>query len=256
MSRRLLVLFVLCCVQWHVCARTGAQSSDENLAHNVIEAAKKQVYRENSGPTSSSIVVQAPTAVLANGDGDISTTGPCSKEREIFCINPPVPPGEGRLARCIRKQIRNEEKGNVTGRRVTDKCKIDVRNFYASRASNINLNLGFASACKEDAAKFCKDSPKPTDGAVISCLRNYEQKLQTKCKTKVFHAKLAAAHDYRVDPDLARACKTSVEKLCSDVADGQGRVAKCLVRMSICWVHLGLAKHLSANTMNIVIYGT
>jgi Golgi apparatus protein 1 len=212
----------------HVYVESKAPNSDQELAKKVLRAAQKQLNLQKAGPTNSSIVRQAPEAQLANGDGDISTTGPCARDRDVFCKE--VPPGEGRIARCIRKQVRNEDKGNVTGRRVTDKCKRDVAAFYASRSKNINLNLGFATACKIDAAKFCDHLPKPgTGGAVLRCLRRHEKQLQVNCQIKVFHAKLAAAYDYRVDPDLAAACQKDVERVCSDVDDGEGRVGKCLV---------------------------
>lgn len=50
-------------------------------------------------------------------------------------------PGEGRLSDCLTKQIENEEEGNVDGRKVSEDCKLELRDFKADRATNINKNV-------------------------------------------------------------------------------------------------------------------
>jgi hypothetical protein len=235
MIRCAVVTLLLYSCLWTLCA--GADSSTtgtDELAKKVLVAAKLQQVRKPSAPVVSDLVKEAPPAELANGDADISTTGACAADRDALCPPNVVPPGEGRLAKCIRTRIKNEERGNVTGRRVTKKCKLEVEAFYADRGTNVNKNLQLASSCKSDITKLCSKLSKQVadkPGAVLSCLRSNKKKLQAKCKLQVTKAQIAAAYDYNADSSLAAECKADAQRICSEVAPGDGRVQACLVRL-------------------------
>jgi golgi apparatus protein 1 len=229
MCLRALIAALLCLSSFARAADNSAASKPDDLAKKVLAAGELQQYGKIAEKVVASLVKQAPAAELANGDGDISTTGACAADRDALCLN--VPPGEGRLAKCIRTRIKNEEKGNVSGRRVTEKCKREVAEFYEDRGRNVNKNLQLASACKSDVEAVCTDLPSPAPpGAVLACLRKNMKTLKVKCKLQVVKAKIAAANDYKADATLATACKDDAERVCAEVPDGEGRVQACLVR--------------------------
>lgn len=208
----------------------GAASDDGKLVKDVIDASQAQ--KKKSAATSavdSDVVKEAPGATLQNGNGDISTTGTCEADIDALCAG--VPPGEGRLATCITTRLRNEDRGNVSGRKVAQACRMELRNFYADRSKNINLNLGLAMACKEDVGTLCSNQGDRGEGAVLACLRRYRSKLSKSCYLKVLKAMVSAAVDFRADPQLARKCSDDAERLCPDVPYGQGRKQGCLVRL-------------------------
>jgi golgi apparatus protein 1 len=173
-------------------------------------------------------VKEAPPAELLNGDGDVSTTGACEADIDALCVG--LPPGEGRLASCLTKRMKDEANGNVVGRKVTRKCKEEVADYFFDRSKNINKNLQLASACTADISKLCTDLPKnPEEGAVFACLRKRRKKLSPSCSISLVKAMIAAAQDFRADPAVAKACSVYADKLCSDVPKGRGRVQACLV---------------------------
>lgn len=57
-----------------------------------------------------------------------------------------------------------------------------------------------------------------------------KDKLAPKCRAEVFRQQLAAARDFRADPELRQFCEADAQKLCAGVAPGGGRVQACLVR--------------------------
>jgi hypothetical protein len=89
-----------------------ASEDGEALAELVAEAAEAQEYREEAPQqVVSSIIKEAPPAVLASGTGDISTTGPCSVDLDTFCAE--VTPGAGRIADCLSGTIKDRKKNGV-----------------------------------------------------------------------------------------------------------------------------------------------
>ena len=239
-------LFVFLRLSGSALAAENSTDSDEDLSKKVLAAGGLQLAGQSASKVVSSIVKKAAPAELANGDGDISTTGACAADVDALCVN--LPPGEGRVAKCIRTRMRNEERGNVSGRKVTKKCKREVRQFYEDRGKNINKNLQLASACKADIETVCKDLPdQAADGTVLACLRKRLKKVSLKCKLQVVKAKIAAANNFRADATLAAACKDDADRLCGEVNSGGGRVQACLVRARPALdVHLTMRIHAAA----------
>jgi len=164
---------------------------------------------------------------LANGDGDISTTTVCENDVKFFCRN--IKPGEGRLVACLTNQLNEEDKGSVLGRKVSEPCKGEVRDFKIDRAENINKDVKLAVACKSDVEKFCNDSNiYPEPGAVLTCLREVQDKLTPMCSAEVLRTEVEAAKDFKVDAMLSELCSADAELLCKDVPPGEGAVQYCL----------------------------
>jgi len=76
------------------------------------------------------------------------------------------------------------------------------------------------NACKEDSAKFCKDV-EPGGGRLAQCLKTHESELTPACRETMTaaKAKIQGAHE---------ACADDVQKFCTEVKPGGGRVMKCL----------------------------
>lgn len=90
--------------------------------------------------------------------------GPCAEDAAKFCKG--VQPGEGRLAECL-KQHANELSPGCQAKIAEAKRKIQE----------------FTQACKDDAARFCKDV-KPGGGRIVRCLKEHESELSPACKAK------------------------------------------------------------------------
>jgi golgi apparatus protein 1 len=234
MSARALLLALLLVLLTALGARSEeastTQSATQDLSAKVLAATSQQDMKQPaSEAVSSHVVAEAPPAELANGDDDINTTGDCETEIELMCSD--VLPGQGKMAGCVMKRVKDEERGNTSGRRVSGRCKKAVAAYYAKRALNVNSNVGLSLACFQDIAQFCKDVPnKGQQGAVLACLRAKKKKLRPPCQERVVKAMIAGANDFRADPGLAAACTKEAERLCPDVLHGEGRVQACLVR--------------------------
>lgn len=228
------LLLLLCLTVVAVAGDNGAEKKDveeqdaEGLASAVLQAARKDWHKEpnNGQPVVSKIVPNAPPAELANGDGDISVLGACEADVESLCLK--VPPGEARLAECLTTRMKNEDNGNVTGRKVSRACRKEVFAFYEDRSKNINKNLQLATACKGDVKKFCQDA-KQEDGGITACLRSHQKKLSPTCQMQILKSMMGGAFNLRTDAQLSKACSSDADRLCSDVPQGKGRIQSCLV---------------------------
>ena len=230
MLKRLLLLFLaaVAVAAEDSPGKTDVKEQDaEGLAKVVVTAARSDFdgtpFKEK---VVSKIVKNAPAAELANGDGDLSVVGACEADVEALCLK--VPPGEGRIATCLTKRMKNEDNGNVTGRKVSKGCRKEVSAFYKDRSRSINKNLQLATACKADVEKFCKDT-KNEDGAITACLRSHYKKLVPTCQVHMFKSMLSGAFDLRTDVQLWKACSSDAGRLCSDVPKGKGNIQSCLV---------------------------
>jgi hypothetical protein len=84
------------------------------------------------------------------------------------------------------------------------------------------------AGCGADVKKFCA-SVTPGEGRLFYCIMAHEDKISTKCDYALFDASrnLERALD-RIE-DVADACWNDVEKNCSDVPEGGGRIIQCLM---------------------------
>ncbi|MDA8137082.1 MAG: cysteine rich repeat-containing protein [Desulfobacteraceae bacterium] len=74
--------------------------------------------------------------------------------------------------------------------------------------------------CSTDVSQFCKDV-QPGGGRIAGCLKQHESELTPECKAHI----QASAKRWK---DVHETCKDDVEKLCSGIKPGGGRIAKCL----------------------------
>ena len=81
--------------------------------------------------------------------------------------------------------------------------------------------VGYADPpCLGDIQKFCSDAPAG-GGKIQACLKSHEADLSKGCKAHVDQLRSTGQR-------LAAICVWDIERFCSDVAPGGGRIATCL----------------------------
>eukprot|EP00884_Botryococcus_braunii_P009910 jgi/Botrbrau1/18920/Bobra.177_2s0074.1 len=203
--------------------------SDPVLDKKLKWAEEMQDDMQEAGTVLARLIKEAPEATLNAGTGDVLTTGfasriwlgvmpgegNCAGDIYNFCSE--IKAGMRRLADCLSKQLAEEEKGNVQGRRLTVACKKELADFRIDR-----------KLAKDDAAKLCT-AEDPTDpGAILPCLRRQNRRISKPCAEEVFKTQLEAAKDFRTDANLYAACGSDARALCADVKAGEGRIQACL----------------------------
>lgn len=164
---------------------------------------------------------------LANGDGDVATTGACSAEFDALCTAE-ILPGEGRFAECLTRKLIEQENGNMAGAVVSDQCALELAAFKQDRATNINKDISLAKQCSREANKFCSKTIYTGSGKTLSCLRQHYKKLGSRCRKEVFRSQRDGVEDYRADAKVYQYCLKDAQKLCSDIPAGGGRIQACL----------------------------
>jgi hypothetical protein len=96
--------------------------------------------------------------------------------------------------------------------------------MFGSRAYAAEQN-----PCSEDIEKFCKNvGPGP---ALLGCLEEHESQLSDKCKDyeiKMEGPRGESREFVRQQMRIRQACRSDVEKFCSDVKPGSYSVGLCL----------------------------
>ena len=209
-----------------------AQGGEENFDQDLKDAIESQEFREDvDKKVHSHIVDAAPEIELTNGDGDVSTTHNCSVDIDVFCTD--VAPGEGRIAKCLSEQISEEKLGNSEGRSVSESCKYELKTYLYLRATNINLHVPYAKACKVDIDKHCEDITEDDgeDATILiqNCLRRKKYQISTGCRKQLTSVLLEQAKDYKMNMELFYSCNDDAERHCKGVT-GDGAVQDCLLR--------------------------
>ncbi len=96
----------------------------------------------------------------------------------------------------------------------------------AALAAALGLTAGPAHAqrgqgpCREDIQKFCPNV-QPGGGRFRDCLQQHAAELSPACQQHIKETKAQVA-------TWRQACEADVQKLCSGVSPGQGRIIACL----------------------------
>src|SRR5215475_12728649 len=81
--------------------------------------------------------------------------------------------------------------------------------------------------CQKDLDSFCK-GVTPGEGRVLACLYAYEDKLSGRCEYALYDASAQLDHAVAALSYGATECKADLEKHCSTVKAGEGRLLACL----------------------------
>jgi Cysteine rich repeat len=107
--------------------------------------------------------------------------------------------------------------------------------FYGAAKAQSQLEARLAAAvqkieaeCNDDLKKYCS-TVTPGEGRLLLCIEAHEDKISAKCDFALFQAErnLDRALD-RVE-QIADACWNDIEKRCSQLPEGGGRIAVCLL---------------------------
>jgi hypothetical protein len=99
--------------------------------------------------------------------------------------------------------------------------------FSGASALAADLVQTVANGCKQELETYCKDVT-PGEGRVLACLYARSDKLSGRCEYALYDAaaqleRAVAALSYAVNE-----CKDDLQKFCSEVPAGQGRLLNCI----------------------------
>ena len=83
------------------------------------------------------------------------------------------------------------------------------------------------NGCKDELNRYCEDVT-PGDGRVLACLYAHSDKLNAKCEYALFDAAIQLERAITAMAYAAYECEDDLEKYCSDVPVGQGRLLDCI----------------------------
>ena len=84
-----------------------------------------------------------------------------------------------------------------------------------------------ANGCEKELTSYCKDVT-PGEGRVLACLYAHSDKLTGKCEYALYDAAVQLERFVAALSYLANECGDDLDKFCTDVAAGEGRLLKCL----------------------------
>ncbi len=84
-----------------------------------------------------------------------------------------------------------------------------------------------AKGCEKELTSYCKDVT-PGEGRILACLYAHSDKLTGQCEYALYDAAVQLERFVAALTYLANECDADLEKFCSEIAVGEGRVLKCL----------------------------
>jgi hypothetical protein len=81
--------------------------------------------------------------------------------------------------------------------------------------------------CKKELETYCKDVT-PGQGRILACLYAHQDKLSGRCDYALYDAAAQLERAVAALTFLVNECRDDLEKLCANIAPGQGRLLNCL----------------------------
>ena len=85
----------------------------------------------------------------------------------------------------------------------------------------------FEEGCKVELEKYCA-MVTPGNGRLLGCLFAYQDKLSNKCEYALYDAAVQLERAVAALTYVVNECDDDLEKFCSDVAPGEGRLMDCM----------------------------
>lgn len=85
----------------------------------------------------------------------------------------------------------------------------------------------FMQGCKTELETYCKNVT-PGDGRVIACIYAHEDKLSGHCENALYDSAQQLENAVAALAYLATECDADIEKHCSNVEPGEGRIMDCM----------------------------
>ncbi len=100
--------------------------------------------------------------------------------------------------------------------------------MFASSAFAVeNVINKAAEGCKKELETYCS-KVTPGEGRILACLYAHEDKISTRCDYALYDAAVQLERAVSALAYVANECDEDLDKFCSSVAVGQGRLANCL----------------------------
>ena len=96
-----------------------------------------------------------------------------------------------------------------------------------SATAEQDLLQSVADGCKAEIGKYCSQVT-PGQGRVLACLYAHGDKLSAKCEYALYDAAVQLERAVAALGYVANECDADLDKFCSSVAAGEGRLLQCL----------------------------
>jgi Cysteine rich repeat len=97
----------------------------------------------------------------------------------------------------------------------------------ASANAQQDLVKTVANGCKVEIEKYCSQVT-PGQGRVLACLYAHGDKLSAKCEYALYDAAVQLERAVAALSYVANECDADLEKYCSSISPGEGRLLECL----------------------------
>ena len=97
----------------------------------------------------------------------------------------------------------------------------------SSAVAQQDLVEAVVNGCEAEMEKFC-NQVTPGEGRMLACLFAHGDKLSPKCEYALYDAAVQLERAVAALGYVANECDADLEKHCSSVAAGEGRLLKCL----------------------------
>jgi len=91
-----------------------------------------------------------------------------------------------------------------------------------------NLVQSVARGCQKEIETFCKDVT-PGQGRILACLYAHNDKLSGSCEYALYDAAVRLERAVAALSYVANECEDDLDKFCSAVEAGEGRLVECLI---------------------------
>ena len=81
--------------------------------------------------------------------------------------------------------------------------------------------------CKKEIDSYCK-AVTPGEGRILACLYAHSEKLSNRCEYALYDAAAQLERAVAALTYVANECDDDLEKFCSSVQPGEGRLLQCL----------------------------
>mmetsp|Transcript_34914 Transcript_34914/g.77608 ORF Transcript_34914/g.77608 Transcript_34914/m.77608 type:complete len:994 (-) Transcript_34914:752-3733(-) len=180
--------------------------------------------RNNLSPVCRATLFDEEVRFSENIDFQYPMKAACQNEITKFCKD--VPHGNARVIRCLQDNKNDKEFGKA--------CREEIISFENEISKDYRLNYRLAKACQGDVQALCPSVCQQNDGQVcggkvLRCLTDKMDSIKADaCKKEVYYFEKMEVSNFKNDIILAEACREDVDKYCSSVEPGEGRVHKCL----------------------------
>ena len=98
---------------------------------------------------------------------------------------------------------------------------------FSATVSAQDIVTTIEQGCSVEIEKYCSQVT-PGEGRMLACFFAHEDKLSGQCQYALYNASAQLEHAISALNYVAGQCQSDMEKLCANVAVGEGRLLDCL----------------------------